>query len=387
MSDVQGSASLDVAQVVAGLRQLKTGIDSITNGMTVLNQKGDQVKRTLKDTFKDSAQAAGKMGGPLGSWSSKLFGGASMGDGFGRIAVGLSLATVGFRAYQSVVDAAIERTRMFVAAQKEVRDIADQTDKAMDSMAKRGEAQAESRLKVIAFGKNAESDADMMASDGLMSQQEANEAAAILYGRFGDSEMAKAGVDTVMRGAHGGLDPIRVAKELIKHGNVLTDSSQSDSMLGWMAMEDSGAQGDPEEIWKNRMSNFKNSPYAQAVWRNRADRSGIPGLERSAFMTAGLGAKDAAQAANPQAFFENEAFKKFSQSVEDLKKMAEAQGPAARILADVFQPGGSFQTQLDRMINANAEARGLKSDAGGFNPNQTFPTGPYDPRGFGPFGR
>jgi hypothetical protein len=359
MTDVQGSAALDVAQVVAGLRQLKTGIDSLTNGMTRLNTESDKTKRTLKDTFKDSAQAAGKAGGPVGSWSSKLLGGASMGDAFGRVAVGLSLVTVGMRAYQSVVDAAIDRTRLFINAQNDMRNTADQTDKALENMARKGESQARSRTDLIAVGgKNAADDADMVTSTGAASFESASKGVAAIYGRFGDTARAKNAVDLAMRGAMGGLDFAEVSQELTRHGGAIDDSSQADRLLGRMAKRQTGARGKDEEVWQGRMANINADAFLMEARAQASARSGIPGLERNAFMGAGLGQKDAAFASDPKTFFENEAFKKIAQAIEDLKKLAETQTGLSRVLADVFQPGGSHQTQLDRLINATAKAQG-----------------------------
>lgn len=375
MNEVQGSASLDAAQVVAALRQMKTGIDTLTSAMTVLDKKGNEVKRTLKDAFKDGAQVAGKAGGPLGSWSSKLLGGVGMDGVFGRIAAGLSVATVGFRAYQSVVEAAIDRTRLFIEAQKDVRNVAEQTDKAMENMAKRGEAQEKSRADLVAVGgKNAADDADMVASSGAASYESASQGVATIYGRFGDTARGKNAVDIAMRGAMGGLDFAEVAKELTRHGGAIDDSSMADRLLGRMAQRQTGGRGNPEDTWRSRMANINADPFLMEVRNQSSARSIVPGLERGAFMTARLGQQDAAMAANPGAFFENEAFKKFTQTVDDLKKLAEAQGTPARVIADIFQPGGSFETQISRLVNANARARGVEAQPreSTFNPVQAM---------------
>lgn len=389
MTEVQGAASLDVNQVVQGLRQLKTGLDQLTSGMIRLNTESDKTKRTLKDTFKDAGQAAGKAGGPLGSWSSKLFGGATMDGAFSRVAVGLSLVTVGMRSYQAVVDAAIERTRLFVAAQKEVREVADQAANATDQMARRGEAQARSRTELVAVGGSAAAeDADMVASTGAATFDQAQQGVATIYGRFGRGVRARNAVDIAMRGAMGGLDFGEVAKELTRHGGAIDDPGMADRLLGRLAMRQTGGRGNPEEVWAERMRNINADAFLVEARAQASARSAVPGFERQAFMGANLGQKDAAFAANPQAFFENEAFKRFTQSVEDLKKMAEAQGTMGRVIADIFQPGGSFETQISRLQNARAESMGLGAPASPA-PAATvvYPTGPYDPRAFGPFGR
>ncbi len=375
MNDVQANASLNNAQVVAALREIRVGIDANTRSMVLLNTQSERTKRTLRDTFKDGAQAASKGGGPIGSYSSKILGGASMDGAFGRIAAGLGVISFGFRAYDSVVAAAIDRTRLFIESQKDVRNVADQTDKALENMAKRGESQARARTDLIAVGgKNAADDADMVASSGAASFDSANKGVATIYGRHGDTVRAKRAVDIALRGALGGLDFAEVAQELTRHGGAIDDGDQADRLLGRMAMKQTGARGNPQEIWQSRMANINSDAFLTEARTQGANRSVIPGLERTAFMSAGLGSKDAAAAANPGAVFESESFKKFTQSVDDLKKLAESQTGAARIIADVFQPGGSFQTQVDRMTNANARARGLESvrPAPAFDPVQAM---------------
>jgi len=360
MNDVQGSASLDTAQVVAALRQIKMGIDANTRSMAQLNTQSDRTKRTLQQTFRDGAAAASKAGGPIGSYSTKILGGASMDGAFGRIAAGVGVLTVGVRAYQAVVAAAIDRTRLFIEAQKDVRNVAEQTDKAMENMAKRGEAQAKSRTDLIAVGGQAAADdADLVASSGAASFDSASKGVADIYGRFGNSQRAKNAVDIAMRGAMGGLDFAEVAKELTRHGGAIDDSSMADRLLGRMAQRQTGARGNPEEIWRSRMANINADPFLMEVRNQATARSVVPGFERSAYMTARLGQQEASFASNPAAFFESESFKKFTQSIEDLKKMAESQGTASRILADVFQPGGSFETQIARLQNARAGSQGL----------------------------
>jgi hypothetical protein len=224
----------------------------------------------------------------------------------------------------------------------------------------------------------------MVASTGAVSADDASKGVAAIYGRHGDSVRAKRAVDIALRGAMGGLNFAEVAQELTRHGGAIDDGDQADRFLGRMAKRQTGGRGSPEEVWRGRMENINADAFLMEARNQGAKRSGIPGLERDAFMGAGLGSKDAAMAADPKAFFEGESFKKLTQAIDDLNKLSASQGTAAAAIADMFSPNGSFKTQVDRLIQANAKARGIESAPDtGINPNQVFPTGPYAPREFG----
>lgn len=366
--EIQGDASLDVQQVLAGLRQLQTGITGVTNGMMRLNNEGDKAKRTLKDTFKDSAQAASKAGGPIGSWTSKLFGGASMGDGFGRITVGLTLAAAGARAFTGQVERAVQQSMLLLKVQRDIRESNERANNELNSMASRGEKQAGGLVPMVAVGgKNAMDDLSMVTSSGV-DQGSAAKGIAALYGRFGDSERAKKAVDIAMRGEMGGLNFDEVADELTRHGGAIDDESQSDRLLGRIAMRKTGTRGNPEEVWRERMKNLDSNAFTKKAREEQGLRSGVAEKEREAFMGRSPARLDL-QSADPKSAAENERFKREEQEMADLAAVGKAAREAvgglgilvewAKNVGVLFGGAGSLQNQLESAQRIRAEAAGL----------------------------
>jgi hypothetical protein len=366
--EIQGDASLDVQQVLAGLRQLQTGITGVTNGMMRLNTEGDKAKRTLKDTFKDSAQAASKAGGPLGSWTSKLFGGASMGDGFGRIAVGLTLAAAGAKMFTGQVERAVAQSLLLLKVQRDLREDAARANNELNSMAARGEKQAGGLVPMVAVGgKNAMDDLSMVTSTGV-DQGSAAKGIAALYGRFGDSERAKRAVDIAMRGEMGGLPFEEVADELTRHGGAIDDSTQSDRLLGRLAMKKTGTRGNPEEIWAERMKNLDSNAFIKKAREDQGKRSVVDEKEREAFMGRSPVGQDL-RAADPVSAAANERYKRDEQEMADLATVGKAAREAvgglgilvewAKNLGLLFGGDGSLQNQLEAAQRRRAEALGV----------------------------
>lgn len=382
---IEENATIDVAQVLQGLRAMAAGLNNVTTAMVKLNDTGEKTKRTMKENFKDGAAAASRAGGPAGSFTSKLLGGGAMEGVFGKLAVAVSLGALAFRSFQSAVDASLDRVRLMIEAQRSMRQVTEQADKAMENMAKRGEAQARGRTGAIAAGGQAAADdIEMVTSTGAATDEQATSGVAALYGRFGKTTRAKKGVDIAMRGALGGLDFNQVAEALTKLGPAIDNNDAVDRMLGRMSQRQTGRVGDPAEIWRERMQNINADPFLMEARNQQAARSGISKLERDAFMGAGLGQSDAAAAASPLTSFQVEANAKFDQMIAELKLAAEAQGTMAGLWADLFG-SGSFETQMRRALNARAEAGGMPTGEprGAPNPLAVFPTGPYIPQGFG----
>jgi hypothetical protein len=361
MSDgIEASGSIDVTQMVSALRLLKTELDGVSRSLGGINNNGDKAKRTLQDNFRESAKVAGKAGGPAGGFISKLSSGAGMDDIFGRLAVGVSLATLAFKGYQAAIDASLTRTQLLIAANKDLRNETDQTDKAVESLAKRGEAQAAGRTALIAAGgQRAAADADMVSSTGAATPDQAQRGTATLYGRFGDTDRARNAVDIAMRGAMAGLNFEEVANELTKLGRSIDDSSHSDRLLGRMVQRQTGGRGDPEELLRGRLGNLNTDDFIKKAREQAGVRSAIPGIERTAFLGSDVARKDLAEASGPGAAIASESFKKLEQTMDDLRQLSKAQGPVMGFLADIFKPEGSFETQLRRIAIANAEARGI----------------------------
>jgi hypothetical protein len=333
-----------------------------------LNTEGDKAKRTLKDTFKDSAQAASKAGGPLGSWTSKLFGGASMGDGFGRIAVGLTLAAAGAKMFTGQVERAVAQSLLLLKVQRDLREDAARANNELNSMAARGEKQAGGLVPMVAVGgKNAMDDLSMVTSTGV-DQGSAAKGIAALYGRFGDSERAKRAVDIAMRGEMGGLPFEEVADELTRHGGAIDDSTQSDRLLGRLAMKKTGTRGNPEEIWAERMKNLDSNAFIKKAREDQGKRSVVDEKEREAFMGRSPVGQDL-RAADPVSAAANERYKRDEQEMADLATVGKAAREAvgglgilvewAKNLGLLFGGDGSLQNQLEAAQRRRAEALGV----------------------------
>jgi hypothetical protein len=359
---IEENATLDVAQVLQGLRAMTAGLNNVTTAMTKLNDTGEKTKRTMKENFKDGAGVASRAGGPAGSFTSKLLGGGAMEGIFGKLAVAVSLGTLAFRGFQAAVDASLDRVRLMIEAQRSLRQVSEQADKAMENMAKRGEAQARGRTGAIAAGgQYAAEDIDLLAKTGLVTHEQATAGVTALYGRYGKTARAEKGVDIAYRGAQAGLDFDQVAEALTKMGPAIENTAAVDRMLGRMVQKQTGRVGDPTEILHERLQNINADPFLMEARKQQAARSGIAGLERQAFMSAGLGQKEAAEAANPLSAFLVEANIKFDQMIAELKLAATAQGNISAVMADVFGQG-SFETQMRRALNARASAAGLPVD-------------------------
>ena len=354
------TASLDVGQVLRCLRDMKSGIDANTESLRRFNSTSDNTRKKLQDNFRNAGSVANRAGGPVGSFTGKILSAGSMDGMFSRMAAGVALGAAAIRAYSAVVDMAVERARLFINAQNEIRQTVEKANQALDAQAKNGEAQAPQRFALIAAGgENASRDADMVASIGTASPEESVKGVTMLYERFGDTPRAKKAVDMAMRGSMAGLSFTDVASQLTKMGNAIDDTDNVDHVLGRMVQEKTGRRGDPKEIMRERLRNVQADEYLTKARDSQAKRSEITKLERDRFMQRDTVSKEISEAKDPLSGLQLENFKKLNDTMDELKKLAEAQGPVLGFMANIFKPEGSFETQMKRLSIANAQANGL----------------------------
>lgn len=389
--DLTSQATMQLGQTLAQMRALRGEINANTEALKRYN---DIARRTQSNEMKNLGRAV-KDGGPLGSFSDKIIKGGDMGGVFGRIAVAITAASMALRVYNAVVDANLERVRMVIQAQREMQKVTEDTRKAIDGMARKGEAQLPGFTKLAAAGGQAAiDDAEMVSSTGTATNDQANRGVAAIYNRFGNTKRSRNGVDIAMRGAMGGLDFEEVAQELTKYNASIDRPEVADRMLGQMLQRQTNRVGNPATLWQERMRNVDASGFIGRAREQAGERSVVAAAERDALMRTAPGQADAAEAKSPGTKILLETYKVQQEQLAAQQKIADAQPAIAAALANLgmlLGGEGSETQKLLRMRNAQAEGAGIPVDRSSGTstprpPNYMNMYGGMTP-GIAPFGR
>ena len=138
-------------------------------GAAIVNLEKESQKR-----FRDMGQAVAKMGGPLGSIGSRIFGGAGMSSGMRTLALGMTAAGIAMKVFSDAIATAEIKARALAAAMASVRQVSRQAAEARSSFALGAEGTGRLAAKAEAlFGPDASSRAASVAKNYGGSQEDA----------------------------------------------------------------------------------------------------------------------------------------------------------------------------------------------------------------------
>ncbi len=365
--DLQATISANLGNTLQALDQVNKRLDAIVKTSEKATSRAKDAQSQFSRTLKQGGEAASKAGGMVGSVGGRILGGAGIDGNMGRVAAGLGLAALAYSAFNKVIEARIDRTQKLIDAEKDLRTVHEQADATEKAQALRGATQATPNLRsVIALGAERGGGVSELERSGLGSTEQAAAAiAAILKSRFTDgatsdfregSSSRRALNYTKMLGSVG--VPIDQAASQITAGG-MQDPEMVRRRAARIYQRHAGLTGgDAEQQLQDALGNVGKSDYLNAADQTNEQLGRMPGLDRSKTIAGGQAAamETVAQAIAPLAAGMTKLFQQQQQQLSDLGQLATAQGKVLGLLADVFQPQGSFETQIRRLQNAQAGA-------------------------------
>lgn len=363
------------AEIRNGIRQLQSNVEGLTRSIGVANRGTKELGKESNKAFKEAGEAVKRMGGPLGEAIAKIGGATGMRGGLAQVAAAALVAGIAFKAYNAVVDANIERTRKQIEAAHELEDAELSAAKSREQhgLAAVQSQGADLRRLVTRGGRKAVDEAEDISRDKTLGIEAAdarrgvansftipahlrdNRSALIRVAKMvaasGESSFSEA-IDQVLSSPEllarlrNGSDSDVARRVVVKRRGQIPTIANLDQagqdITGRTAELRQGGQG-----------------LAGIIKEIIAIASGedVTGRKEIEDGTAEIGTrKHAAAVADPKSAALVELSLKQSKVTEDLTKLATEQGRILGLLADVFQPGGSFQTQIDRLNSARGRA-------------------------------
>lgn len=321
-------------------------------------------------SIKASGEALTKMGGPLGEILGKLTGGAGLSGGLARAGVAAALFGIALKAGNAVMEATLDRTQKLIAAQREYGDI------------KREAVQTERQQALGAFGSQGDDLRQLFTRGNVEAIDTAN-------------HLAKAGIDDAgsirkgvakaytLTGFNEKETVIEAAAQAAHMGDMGFDEGvsalmQDRGLLKSMMAPGGFKQGMERFILKGRglpataanrakvsdELTFSQSRAREGYYAELNSTQGalneVEKVGQDRFLMGGgaAAAKDAlSRAAAPEGAALVDLARQQLREMSELKQLAAEQGKFYGFFADVFKPGGSFETQMIRLNNARAGAQ------------------------------
>ncbi len=321
-------------------------------------------------SLKSAGQALTKMGGPLGEVLGKLTGGAGLSGGLARAGVAAALFGLALKAGNAVMEASLDRTQKLIAAQREYGDI------------KREAVQTERQQALGAFNSQGDDLRRLFTRGNVEAIDEANRISKTGIDNAGSIRKGVAKAYT-LTGFNEKETVIEAATQAAHMGDMGFDEGvsalmQDRGLLQSMMAPGGFQQGMERFILKGRglpataanrakvadeltFSNARSHEgYYEQLNTTQGALNEVEKVGQDRFLMGGgaAAAKDAlSRAAAPEGGALVDLARQQLREMTELKQLAEAQGKFYGFFADVFKPGGSFETQIIRLNNARAGAQ------------------------------
>jgi len=330
-NSAQAEQALD--KVGKKLDQVKTKAREATLATKDMNAEMAKQLRTGAIAARGTAGAAGM---------SAVGGGLQAGGVMGGLAAAAGVAATVLTIVKRFGDLAEESARRRLGYEQEIADAAEKARDARGASAERGMGQEQAyRKAMFAGGPAAIKRADEMIKAGVdpadaYAAAADSQGAANLYGN-------QAVGDLLAKVARRGGDVGKASAKLKKRPWMAQDKTAADDLMDLRPGEVGG--------WADY--NVQVDPFLQKAEAGRKLR-GQRDLADRANTSAGYAlpgrARDVGMAANPEQMLRGDAVDKIEKSITAMEKLADSQSKGFKLLADVFTPGGSFETQLIRAM-------------------------------------
>lgn len=297
-------------------------------------------------------QAIGERGGTFGGLAKRTLDVSGLSGGYARLAVGLGLVAVAYRALEMVGAAALDRTQKQLEYERRLADVRTAAAASSASHADRGRASADAERPVVAAGMERERDEVAREFDPTTANQAVAQALRIGKNRQGATQA------------------LRIARDLARTGAFTMDEALSELGQTKVRPNANNAQLLTKRIYRDRTGGdlmvdgeaatqrLRSNKLQQAVLSRRDEELGIYREDqRHAIADGDSSAKVAlAEARDPLAAAQIAAFNKMSGELTELKRLAAEEGFLVRWKNDITSVDGSMETQLRRRQQAVAAA-------------------------------
>lgn len=333
-NSAQAEQALD--RVGKKLDQVKTKAREATLATKDMNKEMAAQLRTGAIAARGTAGAAGL---------SAVGGGIQAGGTMGYMAAAAGAAATVMQIVKRFGDLAEESARRRLGYEQEIADTAKQAKDARAASAERGMGQEQAYRKALfAGGPAAIKRADELIAAGV-DPAEAYAAAADTQGAAGSGKNVQA---VLLQIARRGGDVTKASQKIKDRPWMLDSASAATELMGLRPGE-----SDNWADWSRADAAIAADPFlaqAEAGRRLRGQRDLTDRTNTTAGDALPGRSRELAMASNPESVLRADAIEKINKGIEGMEKLADAQAKGFALLADIFSPGGSFETQLIRAM-------------------------------------
>lgn len=363
---IQSKVTADLSLGVRAVQKLKTEFSALG---VVVRKVQDGTRKLAQGLRKDlsgknvnqAGQALGKAGGKGGAFSSQILGGAAGQGGFARLAVGAGLASLAFKAFSMVIEAGLDRVRKLIEAEKALNNVRTTAQKELDSHAKAGESQAGDQRLLLALGGDlAKRLADAVTGTGVVERGAAAKGVQRVF-QEAPEDHRLATIVLANEFAQLGVDFNR-AIDMILAGPGVAHPDAGNATARRIARSELGFTGTDSDVDRQMdaaRGRVRGDRFVEANRRARITDSEIGEIERdrSAERSEELAREALIRTKAPEAVLMGQLFKAQQEQLGELQRLATEQGKVMGFMSNIFRPEGSFETQMRRLVNAQAGAQ------------------------------
>jgi hypothetical protein len=330
----------DSAAAEAALDRVGKKLDQVKTKTREATVAARDMNKEMAGQLRAGAIAARGTAGAAGL--SGMAGGMAAGGTMGALAGVAAASAVVLQMVQRFAALNEESLRRRLGYEQEIADTAQKAKDARGASAERGLGQEQAyRKAMFAGGPDAIKRADQMIKEGI-DPAEAYAAAADSQGAAGRYGHKKIG---------------DLLAQVARRGGDVSDAAKKLKDRPWMAEGDGAASGlmglRPGDVSGWGDYNLETDPFLKQGEKARklagqkalADRSNAT----DGAATAGR-FRDLRMATDPEGQLRGEAIEKIAKSIEAIERLADGQSKGYALIADIFSPGGSFETQLVRAM-------------------------------------
>lgn len=334
----------DSREAEQALARVEQRVDRVTakTKQAVLVQR--DLNRETSASLRSGAQAATALrAGGAGAGLGAAAGGVAAGGVMGNLAAVAGLAATVVAVTQRFVALADASAKRRLDFELQLADAAEKAKDARAASAERGQGQEQAyRRALFTGGRQAIRRADALIEAGIDP--------ATAYAAAADTHAAA--------GQHGNTD--QVLLQIARRGGDVGTAARTLRDRPWMAGSASAATdlmglraSDYWSDWSRGDAAVEGDPFLRRAEARRRQRGELALADRDNATTGAHlagGARDVRMATDPAAELRRDAIVGSDKALAELARAAELQSRTSQLLADIFSPGGSFETQLIRAM-------------------------------------
>ena len=283
MSDIQATFTAQTTQATQAIDQVGAAFDRMEAKVKKANKATKDLQAEFSKGLKQSGEAVGKAGGPLGSVGGRILGGVSMGGGLGILAGGLAAVTTAYSAISASSQKTIEDARSLADSIDKLGAAAEKGQKGVEAQAAAGAAQAPTIRKLFAMGGNgAMNMLKGLEGEGIDTDSAAGGLQAVMR-RFAGQDLSRGAPANAIAQATNlsklGMDFKDAIESLIQQGG-LGDENSARRSAALVFRNQSGQRGDPAELYRNALSRVADDEFLTNEEKARKISGRLPGSQR-----------------------------------------------------------------------------------------------------------